>query len=62
MRVYKASGSRYRINIVSGGGGGGLHFKWCHGEAAEVGHQYHCVGVPTTFGRHCLNLICKEDR
>ena len=43
-------------------GGGGLHFKWCQGEAAGVGIQYNCVGVPTTFGRHCLNLIFKEDR
>ena len=60
MRVFKATGLRYRINIVSGGGG--LHFKWCHGEAAVVGSQYNCVGVPTTFGRHCLNLIFKEDR
>ena len=43
-------------------GGGGLHFKWCQGEAAGVGNRYNCVGVPTTFGRHCLNLIFKEDR
>ena len=34
-------------------GGGGLHFKWCQGEVAGVGNPYHCVGVPTTFGRHC---------
>ena len=38
----------------------GLHFKWCHGEAVGVGNQHNCVGVPTTFGRHCLNLIFKE--
>ena len=62
MRVFKATGLRYPINIVSGGGGGGLHFKWCQGEAAGVGNRYNCVGVPTTFGRHCLNLIFKEDR
>ena len=36
MRVFKATGLRYRINIVSGGGGG-LHFKLCQGEAAGVG-------------------------
>ena len=59
MSVFKATGLRYRINIISGGGG--LHFKWCHGEAAGVGNQYNCVGVPTTFCRHCLNLIFKED-
>ena len=47
MRVFKATGLRYRINIVSGGGG--LHFKWCQGEAAGVGNQYNCVGVPTTL-------------
>ena len=51
MRVLKATGLRYRISIVSGGGD--LHFKWCQGEAAGVGNQYNCVGVPTTFGRHC---------
>ena len=61
MHVFKATGLRYRINIVSGGGGG-LHFKLCQGEAAGVGNRYNCVGVPTTFGRHCLNLIFKEDR
>ena len=60
MHVFKATGLRYRINIVSGGGG--LHFKLCQGEAAGVGNRYNCVGVPTTFGRHCLNLIFKEDR
>ena len=38
-------------------GGGGLHFKWCQGEAAGVGNQYNCVGVPTSFGRHCSCLI-----
>ena len=27
----------------------GLHFKWHHGEAAGVGNQYNCVGVPTTL-------------
>ena len=59
MRGFKATGSRYRINIVSGGRG--LHFKWCQ-EAAGVGNQYRYVGVPTTFGRQCLNLIFKEDR
>ena len=42
MRVFKATGLRYRINIVSGGGGG-LHFKWCQGEAAGVGNLYKCV-------------------
>ena len=52
MRVFKATGLRYPINIVSGGGGG-LHFKWCQGEAAGVGNRYNCVDVPTTFGRHC---------
>ena len=50
MRAFKATGLRYRINIVSGGG---LQFKWCQGEEAGVGNQYKCVGVPTTFGRHC---------
>ena len=29
--------------------GGGIHFKWCHGEAAGVGNQYNCMGVPTTL-------------
>ena len=48
---FKATGSRYQINIVSGGCG--LYFKWCQGEAAGVGNQYNFVGVPTTFGRHC---------
>ena len=61
MRGFKANGFRYRINIVSGGGAGSLHFEWCHGEAAGIENQYNCVGVPTTFGRHCLNLIFKED-
>ena len=55
MRVFKATGLRYRISIVSGGGGG-LHFKWNQGEAAGVGNQYNCVGFPTTFGRHCCLL------
>ena len=55
MRVYKTTGLRYRIIIVSGGGG--LHFDWCHVEAAGVGNQYNCVGVPTTIGRHCSRQV-----
>ena len=61
MRGFKATGLRYRINSVSGGRGG-LHFKWCQEEAEGVRNQYNCVGAPTTFGRHCLNIIFKEDR
>ena len=37
-------------------GEGGLHFNWCHGEAAGVGNQYNCVGVPPTFG----GIVAKE--
>ena len=33
--------------------GRGLHVNWCHGKGAGVGKSNNCVGVPTTFGRHC---------
>ena len=61
MRVLKLLVSAIESTLFQGGGGG-LHFKLCQGEAAGVGNRYNCVGVPTTFGRHCLNLIFKEDR
>ena len=46
IRVCKATGLMV---------GRGLHFNWCHGEAAGAGNPYNCVGVPATFRRHCTS-------
>ena len=60
MRVFKATGLRYRINIVSGGEG--VYILSGVKEKRQESEIYTIVCVPTTFGRHCLNLIFEEDR
>ena len=61
MRVFKATGLRYPINIVSGGEGvyilSGVKEKRQESEIDTIVWVFQLL-----LGRHCLNLIFKEDR
>ena len=39
-------------------GGGGLHFKWCQGEAAGVGNQYNCVVFQLLLAVFVVLFLC----
>ena len=57
MRVYKATGSRYRINILGGGKGvyifNGVTEKPQESEINSI----NCVGAATTSGRHYSMIL-----